>query len=193
MNDVLNPGEDTVRCQYCGRPRLGSPSTDFCSQDCQQRWHAERTTPLRTGPDACRVPDDVGESREDEMTRNWQPLPDMVGWSVQALESQPGARELKDRGPQWEYRILDSLGRVHVVPVRIFRELMETLNGACHDTATHEINARMLRAKRELDRRQHQGRPHSGHHQDSQRQPEMETRRPLRTQDARRRYPLRPW
>jgi hypothetical protein len=30
-------------CRRCGQPASGSPSPDFCSEDCQQSWHEQQT------------------------------------------------------------------------------------------------------------------------------------------------------
>lgn len=48
----------TNSCVSCGGSLRGSPSDDFCSYDCQQRWHADRVAPevpARTVPSP-RVP-----------------------------------------------------------------------------------------------------------------------------------------
>lgn len=31
-------------CALCSRPLTSSPSDDFCSENCQQKWHAARMT-----------------------------------------------------------------------------------------------------------------------------------------------------
>jgi hypothetical protein len=38
-------------CRRCGQPAGGSPSTDFCSEDCQQTWHEQQTGASGTAPD----------------------------------------------------------------------------------------------------------------------------------------------
>jgi hypothetical protein len=35
---ISDPG-----CRQCGQPVTGSPSPDFCSEDCQQTWHEQQT------------------------------------------------------------------------------------------------------------------------------------------------------
>ncbi|MGH3700913.1 MAG: hypothetical protein ACRDRU_05180 [Pseudonocardiaceae bacterium] len=37
------PGDHA--CRHCGRAVGESPSADFCSEDCQQTWHAEQAGP----------------------------------------------------------------------------------------------------------------------------------------------------
>jgi hypothetical protein len=38
-------------CRRCSQPVAGSPSADFCSEDCQQTWHEQQTRASRTAPD----------------------------------------------------------------------------------------------------------------------------------------------
>ncbi|WP_188316345.1 hypothetical protein [Solihabitans fulvus] len=33
-------------CATCGTVQLASPSTYFCSDSCQQRWHERRAIPI---------------------------------------------------------------------------------------------------------------------------------------------------
>ena len=37
-------------CRRCGQPVTGSPSADFCSEDCQQTWHEQQTGASGTAP-----------------------------------------------------------------------------------------------------------------------------------------------
>jgi hypothetical protein len=39
------------KCQQCSQPVGGSPSTDFCSEDCQQTWHEQHAGIPPTAPD----------------------------------------------------------------------------------------------------------------------------------------------
>jgi hypothetical protein len=38
-------------CRRCGQPVTGSPSADFCSEDCQQTWHEQHTGASENAPD----------------------------------------------------------------------------------------------------------------------------------------------
>jgi hypothetical protein len=38
-------------CRRCSQPVTGSPSADFCSEDCQQTWHQQHTGASETAPD----------------------------------------------------------------------------------------------------------------------------------------------
>ncbi len=38
-------------CRRCSQPVTGSPSPDFCSEDCQQTWHEQHTGTSATAPD----------------------------------------------------------------------------------------------------------------------------------------------
>jgi endogenous inhibitor of DNA gyrase (YacG/DUF329 family) len=38
-------------CRQCTQPVTGSPSTDFCSEDCQQIWHEQQTAASEAAPD----------------------------------------------------------------------------------------------------------------------------------------------
>ena len=38
-------------CRRCAQPVTGSPSADFCSEDCQQTWHEQQTGANGTVPD----------------------------------------------------------------------------------------------------------------------------------------------
>lgn len=41
MTALVGPADGKVRrCQSCQQPLGRSPSDDFCSESCQQRWHA---------------------------------------------------------------------------------------------------------------------------------------------------------
>lgn len=46
--DILSRIEQAIGCQYqpCGKDLGPSPSSDFCSELCQARWHAIRSSPL---------------------------------------------------------------------------------------------------------------------------------------------------
>lgn len=47
MTELMGPLDGVVQlCQNCQRPLGRSPSDDFCSESCQQRWHAAATTEL---------------------------------------------------------------------------------------------------------------------------------------------------
>ncbi|WP_037345914.1 hypothetical protein [Sciscionella sediminilitoris] len=47
MNDILDQIDAAIGCQQCGRELGDSPSDDFCSESCQQRWHAGRAGATR--------------------------------------------------------------------------------------------------------------------------------------------------
>lgn len=42
MSDILDRIDQTLGCQQCGGDLGDSPSDDFCSEGCQQTWHAAR-------------------------------------------------------------------------------------------------------------------------------------------------------
>lgn len=44
--DILAAIDAALCCQHCGGPFGVSPSADFCSDDCQQAWHAARSDEL---------------------------------------------------------------------------------------------------------------------------------------------------
>jgi hypothetical protein len=44
--DIIAAIDHATGCQQCGGPLDGSPSDDFCDQDCQAAWSAARTVPL---------------------------------------------------------------------------------------------------------------------------------------------------
>jgi hypothetical protein len=37
-------------CRRCSQPVTGSPSPDFCSEDCQQTWHEQQAGASGAGP-----------------------------------------------------------------------------------------------------------------------------------------------
>ena len=50
--DILAAIDQAVGCQHCGGKLDNSPSQDFCSQSCQEHWHAARAEPLRNYTEA---------------------------------------------------------------------------------------------------------------------------------------------
>ncbi|WAL67114.1 hypothetical protein ORV05_04820 [Amycolatopsis cynarae] len=46
MSDIVSDIERAIGCQHCGGPLGDSPSRDFCRQECQEDWRAERAEPL---------------------------------------------------------------------------------------------------------------------------------------------------
>lgn len=40
--DIIAAIDTAVGCQRCGKPLEASVSDDFCSEGCQQAWHASR-------------------------------------------------------------------------------------------------------------------------------------------------------
>ena len=48
MPDILDRIDAAVGCQQCGGPLDGSPSGDFCTEDCQDIWHAGQVGALVT-------------------------------------------------------------------------------------------------------------------------------------------------
>jgi hypothetical protein len=46
VSDILDRIDAAVGCQQCGAPLDGSPSDDFCSDDCQTAWHSARAVEL---------------------------------------------------------------------------------------------------------------------------------------------------
>ena len=47
MTELMGSLDDVVQlCQICQRPLGRSPSDDFCSEGCQQRWHAQSSHQL---------------------------------------------------------------------------------------------------------------------------------------------------
>jgi hypothetical protein len=62
--DILAAIDAALSCQHCGGPLGVSPSADFCSDGCQQAWHAARSDDL------------VGYQEPDE-----QALTDVAPWS----------------------------------------------------------------------------------------------------------------
>jgi hypothetical protein len=61
-------------CRRCGQPANGSPSPDFCSEDCQRSWHEQQTgmpaPGSGTAPDG---PVDTGQARPLGWLRPSQP------------------------------------------------------------------------------------------------------------------------
>lgn len=47
---VGTPDGKGLLCQSCQRPLGRSPSDTFCSENCQQRWHAALITELPDQP-----------------------------------------------------------------------------------------------------------------------------------------------
>lgn len=46
MTDIVDAIDQAIGCQQCGKPLDASPSSDFCSEQCQQRWHEKRSVAL---------------------------------------------------------------------------------------------------------------------------------------------------
>lgn len=46
MTDIVDSIDQAIGCQQCGKPLDASPSVDFCSEQCQQRWHEKRSVAL---------------------------------------------------------------------------------------------------------------------------------------------------
>jgi DNA-binding helix-hairpin-helix protein with protein kinase domain len=40
VTDIIAAIDHVTGCQQCGADRSGSVSDDFCSEECQQAWHA---------------------------------------------------------------------------------------------------------------------------------------------------------
>lgn len=46
LDATLAAIDDAISCQHCTGPLDGSPSPDFCSEECQTAWHTARAQPL---------------------------------------------------------------------------------------------------------------------------------------------------